>query len=128
MPTELQPIPGNWYQHLDKGREFQVIEIDEADAGVAIQYFDGDLEEIALDDWNELELEAIEAPEDWTGPVDDIELDDLGYSDTAMEPDDWAAPLEELRMVESADGTEPEPADIAELPPEQDVELVPYRE
>lgn len=37
-------------------------------------------------------------------------------------------PLEELRLVEAADGSGPEPADIAELPPDQDVELVPCRE
>jgi hypothetical protein len=41
-------------------------------------------------------LELAEAPEDWTGPVDDIERDDLQYSETGMAPSDWRKPLEEL--------------------------------
>jgi hypothetical protein len=48
-----------------------------------------------LDDWRELELELIEPPEDWTGPVDDVERDDLGYSETDMSADDWREPLQE---------------------------------
>ncbi len=34
-------------------------------------------------------------------------------------------PLEELRPVEAADGSEPEPADMAELPPDQDMSWCP---
>jgi hypothetical protein len=128
MPTAVHPVAGRWYQHLGKGQEFQVIDVDEPAAMVATQHFDGDLEAISLDDWYELELEVIEAPEDCTGPMDDIELDDLGYSDTAMDPDDWSAPLEELRTPASADGAEPEPGEKTELLQDQDVELVPYRE
>ncbi len=37
----------------------------------------------------------IEAPEDWTGGMDDIETDDLGYSETEMREKDWSTPLEE---------------------------------
>ena len=29
----------------------------------------------------------VEQPEDWSGPYDDLERDDLGYSDTGMHPD-----------------------------------------
>jgi hypothetical protein len=39
------------------------------------------LEEIDLDAWYELPIESIEAPEDWSGPFDEMESDDLGYDD-----------------------------------------------
>lgn len=97
MPTDADPIVENWYQHLDKGQPFEVVAMDE-DKGIAeIQYFDGSVEEIELEAWYELDIEPIEAPEDWTGPIDDLERDDLGYSETDMEPEDWARPLREVK-------------------------------
>jgi hypothetical protein len=57
--------------------------------------FDGDLEEMDFDEWHQQSIEAIEPPEDWTGPVDDVERDDLGYSETDMTPEDWAEPFAE---------------------------------
>lgn len=102
MPTEADPIVENWYQHLDKGQKFQVVAVDEDSGLIEIQQFDGNVEEIDFDTWYELDIEPTEAPENWTGPMDDIEIDDLGYSATDMQPDDWKAPLEELQR----DGSE----------------------
>jgi len=95
MPIKTPPVIAQWYKHLDKGQTFQVVSIDEEEETVELQHFDGDLEEIDLDTWRELEIETIEPPEDWTGPIDDIEHDDLGYTETDMSEDDWARPLEE---------------------------------
>ncbi len=95
MPTSLKPVISQWYRHLDKGQQFYVTAIDDKEGTVDIQHFDGDVEEMDLDDWRELDLEAIEPPEDWTGPVDDVERDDLGYSETDMTEEDWTEPLEE---------------------------------
>ncbi|MCF6291326.1 MAG: hypothetical protein L3J03_10075 [Desulfobacterales bacterium] len=81
MNNEIEPIVGNWYLHLGKGRDFTVVAVDEDGRGVEIQYFDGDLEELSLEEWAAMELDIREPPEDWTGPVDDVELDDLGYED-----------------------------------------------
>jgi hypothetical protein len=72
-----------------------VVAIDEDGETIEIQHFDGDLEDIELDSWHELEIEPIEPPEDWTGPIDDIERDDLGYTETDMSGGDWSQPLEE---------------------------------
>lgn len=95
MVTDYEPIANQWYRHLDKGYQFQVVAVDEDERTVEIQHFDGDLEELDLDAWAEMELEVIEPPEDWTGGMDDIERDDLGYSETEMRGNDWSAPLEE---------------------------------
>lgn len=103
MPTDADPVVGNWYQHLDKGQKFIIVSVDEDNGLVEIQNFDGDVEEIDLDDWYESDIEPIETPEDWTGPIDDIERDDLGYTETDMETDDWATPLRSLKRPNSGD-------------------------
>lgn len=89
MTTELDPVIGNWYQHLDKGQLFRVVDLSENGSLVEIQHFDGDIEEIELEAWHEMELELAEQPEDWTGPIDDIGEDDLGYTETDMARGDW---------------------------------------
>lgn len=89
MKANIKPVLGNWYKHLDKGYEFQVVAYDETDGVVEIQHYDGDVEALELDDWYEMELEHIEPPEDWAGSADDFESDDSGYSETGMSDDDW---------------------------------------
>ncbi|MGW8287993.1 MAG: DUF6763 family protein [Desulfobulbales bacterium] len=79
MIGELDPIEGNWYQELDKERDFMVLDVNKREGTVDIQYFDGDIEELEMEEWEEMDLEEIEPPEDWTGPLDDLESDDLGY-------------------------------------------------
>lgn len=97
MNTDIDPIIGNWYRHLDKGQMFLVIAVDEDDATVELQHFDGDIEEVSMVAWRAMDLEVTEAPEDWTGPMDDIEADDLGYSsETVMSEEDWRTPLQEV--------------------------------
>ena len=95
MSTEADPIVGNWYQHLDKGQRFKVLAVDEDEGSVDIQHFDGDLEEMDLSDWYQADLEPGEAPENWAGPIDVGEPDDLGSSITDTAAADWDAPLEE---------------------------------
>jgi len=79
MIGEFDPIEGNWYCRLDKGAEFMVIDVDEKIGTVDIQYLDGDLEELDIEEWNEMDLEEIEVPVDWSGPLDELEPGDLGY-------------------------------------------------
>ena len=70
MPTDIDPIVGNWYQHLDKGQRFRVVAFDEDGGLVETQHFDGDIEEIPLDIWHQQDLEIAEAPENWGGAMD----------------------------------------------------------
>ena len=103
MAIDNDPILGHWYQHLDKGHKFTVVAIDEEKRLVEIQHFDGDLEEIELESWYEMEIEQVEAPEDWTGPMDELENEDLlGYTETGMAEDDWREPLRELSRTSEA--------------------------
>ena len=95
MARDLQPIVGNWYKHLDKGQLFRVVDIDEDNDMIEVQHFDGDLEQFESDEWFEMDLERAAEPEDWTGPVDDIERDDLGDTATDMSDRDWRKSLDE---------------------------------
>ena len=79
MIGELDPIEGNWYHHLDRGQDFMVLDVNKREGTVDIQYFDGDIEELEMEEWEEMDLEEIEPPEDWTGPLDDPESYDLDY-------------------------------------------------
>lgn len=97
MVTEVDPIIGNWYQHLDKGQRFCVVAVDEESGLIEIQYFDGDLEEIECAIWYQINVEPSEEPENWAGALDVGELDDLGTSVTDTDPGDWNAPLVEIR-------------------------------
>lgn len=68
-----EPGIGDWYR-LNGGELFEVVAVDDDDGTVDIQYFDGTVEEMDREDWDaqweDGALEAAEAPEDWTGPVD----------------------------------------------------------
>ena len=92
------PEIGQWYTQRTKGEVFQVVGIDDRSRSIEIQSFDGDLDEIDADTWQSMVLERCEPPEDWTAPMDDIEKDDLGYSETEMRPADWTQPLQPLQV------------------------------
>lgn len=84
---------GQWYRRADKGELFQVIACDDQTHTIEIQNFDGDIDEIDEATWSTLPVALAEPPEDWTGPVDDVEFDDLGYSETDMRASDWEESL-----------------------------------
>ena len=51
---------GNWYQTAD-GRIFRIVSVDNDDETVEVQYVDGDLEEIEVDCWYDIEPMPIDA-------------------------------------------------------------------
>ncbi|MGB5398369.1 MAG: DUF6763 family protein [Gammaproteobacteria bacterium] len=97
MKNEFDPRVDQWYSHLYKGQRFYVTAIDEQRGTVELQHFDGDIEELNLDEWRDLKIEISEEPENWTGALDIAEVDDLGTEITDTVPDDWAEPGEEYR-------------------------------
>jgi len=83
----MKPTIGNWYRILGSD-SFEIVAVDEDDGTIELQYFDGTVEEMDLEDWQAAHeggsLEEVEPPEDWTGSVDvDPEEDDargtVGY-------------------------------------------------
>jgi len=84
---EQQPIPnvGEWYQSIYSD-PFRVVAVDEETETLDVQFIDGDVEELEFDTLKELHLRSIGPPEDWPGPFDDLDPDDLGYSDQMHQP------------------------------------------
>lgn len=93
--TSFKPEADQWYEDAD-GQAFQVISVDADDGTVAVQYFDGDVEALDLETWYQLQPEPTAAPEDWSGPFDDLEADDFGDTETPYRPEDWNDPADEV--------------------------------
>jgi len=95
MTKSADPVIGQWYHYPQKAQKFQITAIDDAAATIEIQYFDGSIDEFEFNTWYAMEVEPVAAPEDWTGPIDNIERDDLNPVGTEMQREDWQAPYDE---------------------------------
>ena len=90
MGREYEPTPKQWYEDLENDETFQVLKVDEDKETVEIQYLDGEIEELDIDTWAELDLELSDEPEGWSGSDaegDDDEEDDEEEDDE--DDDDW---------------------------------------
>ena len=92
------PVIGHWYRRSN-GSLFEVVAIDEQDATVDLQYFDGTIDEIDFDRWATLFLESVGAPEDWSGSVDMDPEDFTGETNGEL-PLGWHDPLEFIDQIE----------------------------
>ncbi len=91
------PVIGNWYRQ-ENGELFEVVALDTDDGTVEIQYFDGTIEEVDVESWEQLELEAAEPPEDWSGSVD---VDDEEFEELRDKPsEEFGDPLQFLDRQE----------------------------
>jgi hypothetical protein len=99
-----QPGIGEWYR-LNGGALFEVVAFDDDDGTIEIQYFDGTVEEIDIEDWEgqweDGVLERAEAPEDWSGSVDVEGSDEEGRGDSLGDDRDLrASPLDGIDLFE----------------------------
>jgi uncharacterized protein DUF6763 len=100
-----QPGIGDWYR-LQGGALFEVVALDDDDGTIEIQYFDGTVEEMDIEDWEtqceDGALESAEPPEDWSGSVDVENGDDEGRSADSFgeERDLRASPLDGIDLFE----------------------------
>ena len=85
MGREYEPTVGQWYEDLENDETFQVLKVDEDREIVEIQHLDGDIEELDVDDWAELDLELTEEPEGWSGSKSEKDEDE----EDDDEDDDW---------------------------------------
>jgi hypothetical protein len=85
VSREYAPTPGKWYENKEEDETFRVLSVDEDDELVEIEYLDGEIEELDLDTWHELDLEITEEPEGWS----DEEEDEDEEEEEEDEDDDW---------------------------------------
>jgi hypothetical protein len=85
VSREYAPVPGKWYENKEEEETFRVLSVDEDDELVEIEYLDGEIEELDLDTWHELDLEPTEEPEGWSDDAEEEEEeeeeDDEDYDD-----------------------------------------------
>lgn len=108
------PEIGQWYRRAGD-QTFEVVAIDPDDRTIEIQYFDGTVEELDLDEWNGDPIFAQDAPEDWTGSVD-VEPEDY-ENEIEASPGDGSARRNPLQFVDRGEAeaySEIEPADESE--------------
>ena len=98
MPAEHIPKVGDWYKTVT-GATFEVVALDEDEGTIEVQYFDGAVEELDADSWEELEIEPIEPPEDWSGSMD-IEREDYGVDLEQNPHESWGSPLDDIDREE----------------------------
>jgi hypothetical protein len=96
MSIQPKPVINKWYKDYEDGQLFEVVALDDTDETIEIQYFDGSLEEIDYDTWDEMQLTTAAPPEDWSGPFDDLEADDLADPDFPSQDTDFGEFIDEL--------------------------------
>src|ERR1700761_7185236 len=82
VSRDYEPVPGQWYENLEEEEPFRVLSMDEDSELVEIEYLDGDIEEIDLETWHEMDHELTQEPEGWAESQDEDEDED-------EEDDDW---------------------------------------
>ena len=87
MARDYDPVQGKWYEDLEENEVFKVLSVDPDQELVEVQYENGDIEEIDLDTWHELDLEQAQEPEGWAS--DDEEEDDDEEEEDDEDEDDW---------------------------------------
>jgi hypothetical protein len=91
VSRDYEPVPGQWYENLEEEESFRVLSVDEDSELLEIEYLDGDIEEIDLETWHEMDLEKIEEPEGWSESEDEEDSEDEDWDDDEDEDedDDW---------------------------------------
>ena len=87
MSRDYEPVPSQWYENLEEEEQFRVLSVDEDSELIEIEYLDGDIEELDVEAWHEMDLERIAEPEGWAESQkaedeDDEDDDDLDEDET----------------------------------------------
>lgn len=88
MARDYDPVQGQWYEDLEENEIFRVLSVDPDEEIVEIQYENGDIEEIDLDTWHELDLEHAQEPEGWASDDEEDEDEDEDEDDEDLDEDD----------------------------------------
>jgi CRISPR/Cas system-associated protein Cas7 (RAMP superfamily) len=91
VSRDYEPVRGQWYENLEDEESFRVLTVDEDSELVEIEYLDGEIEELDLETWHEMDLEQIDEPEGWAESEEDEdeEEDEEEEEEDEDEDDDW---------------------------------------
>ena len=88
MSRDYEPTPGQWYENVEEEETFRVLTVDEDSELVEIEYLDGEIEEVDLETWHEMDLDKTSEPEGWADRDDDDDDDDDEDFDEDDDDDD----------------------------------------
>ena len=88
MSRDYETVPGKWYEDLEEEESFRVLKVDEDAELVEIEHLDGEIEEIDLETWHEMDLEPTEEPEGWAESEEEEEDEDEDDEDWDEDEDD----------------------------------------
>ncbi|HTY51489.1 MAG TPA: DUF6763 family protein [Steroidobacteraceae bacterium] len=88
MSRDYEPVAGQWYENVEEEESFRVLSVDEDSEIVEIEYLDGDIEEIDLETWHEMDLEKTDEPEGWSDTDEDEDDEDDWDEEEEEEEDD----------------------------------------
>ena len=89
MSRDYEPVPGQWYENLEDEESFRVLTVDEDSELVEIEYLDGEIEEIDLETWHEMDLDQTDEPEGWSESDEEEDEDEEEEEDEDEDDDDW---------------------------------------
>jgi hypothetical protein len=87
VARDYDPVQGQWFEDLEENEIFKVLSVNPDEEIIEVQYENGDIEEIDLDTWHELDLERAQEPEGWASDEDDDDEDE--DEDEDLDDDDW---------------------------------------
>ena len=88
VSRDYEPVPGQWYENLEEEESFRVLSVDEDSELIEIEYLDGDIEELDIEAWHEMDLERTEEPEGWSESDDEDTDEDEEWDEEDDEDDD----------------------------------------
>lgn len=90
--VEWPPRTGTWYLRWDRGEVFQVTGYNEKTGKASIVNYDGVSTEMDQVAWDCLSLGLADPPEDWSGPLETVDVIRLGSGQNDPVSEDVAEP------------------------------------
>jgi len=87
VSRDNEPVRGQWYQNVEEEETFRVLTVDEDSELIEIEYLDGEIEELDIEAWHEMDLELTSEPEGWSDEEDEEEKAE--EEEEEDEDDDW---------------------------------------
>jgi hypothetical protein len=89
VSRDYEPTPGQWYENVEEEEQFRVLSVDEDSELIEIEYLDGDIEEMDVEAWHEMDLDKIAEPEGWSDADDEEEDEEEDDEDEDEDDEDW---------------------------------------
>jgi hypothetical protein len=89
VSRDYEPTPGQWYENVEEEESFRVLSVDEDSELIEIEYLDGDIEELDVEAWHEMDLELRQEPEGWSDSDEEEDDEEEDDEDEDEDDDDW---------------------------------------